>query len=382
MISWTGLLAGHARYGVEEHSHNRAPSVVVWNATRRCNLSCRHCYFDSSGVRDSRELSTLDAKAFIEDIAKLGVSTLIFSGGEPLLRSDIFELARFAKDKGIRPTLSTNGTLITGEMARKIKEAGFLYVGISLDGMQETNDRFRKSEGAFERAVKGIRNCQGIGLKVGLRFTLQKYNSKDLPHLFDMVEREDIRRFCIYHLVYTGRGDGLKAQDLTNEERREAMELIFNKALEFRRKKLNIEILTVDNHTDGAWLYLRLKKENPRGAEEVLRLLKMQGGNRSGIGIGAVDDLGNIYPDQFWRTHHLGNVRKTTFSEVWQDGRNEFLRDLRNRKSLLKGRCQRCLFLVICNGNFRARAEAIFGDPWAEDPACYLTEEEISEKWN
>lgn len=380
MISWSSLLTGelqsydNLRYST---SPSFIPKIVVWNTTSRCNLSCQHCYFEATNTGDLNELTQSEAQDFIKDLAELKVPVLLFSGGEPLLRKDIFELGRFAKDRGIRPVLSTNGTLITEAVAEGIKDAGFSYVGISLDGMEEVNDWFRQEKGAFSKAISGIRNCQKIGLKVGLRFTITRDNFRELGHIFDIIETESIPRFCLYHLVYTGRGRSLKERDISHEEKREMLELIRQRTLDFHRRGLKIEILTVDNHADGAWIYLRLKESDSVRAEKALRLLEIQGGNSSGIRIGAVDNHGEIYADQFWRSHSLGNIRKVKFSEVWKDGRNAFLNDLRNRKNLLKGRCRKCKYLAICNGNFRSRAEAVSGDPWTEDPACYLSDEEI-----
>ncbi len=385
MISWTDLLnsksdltkipkASHLSY-----SSLKSPEVVVWNVTSHCNLSCRHCYFEATPQKGSSELNTEGARDFIRDLAMLKVPALLFSGGEPLLRRDIFELGRFARDSGIRPVLSTNGTLITDKTAKRIKEAGFSYVGVSLDGMEKINDEFRKKQGAFSLAMAGIRNCKKANLKVGLRFTLTKYNFKDLPDIFELVEKESIPRLCIYHLVYTGRGDNLRNKDLTYKEKRQILELIWQKTLNFHKKGLDIEILTVDNHSDGVWIYQRLRKKNPIQAKLVLELLKIQGGNNSGIRIGAVDNYGNVYADQFLRTRPLGNIRNRRFSDIWQDDNNSFLQALRDRKPLLRGKCQRCNYFVLCNGNFRARAEAVSGDIWQEDPGCYLTEEEIKE---
>lgn len=381
MISWTKLLTGQSqdsdnlRYS--EHI-DYAPKVVVWNATSRCNLRCQHCYFKASDKASPGELNKQEGMSFIEDLAEFDVPVLLFSGGEPLLREDIFELGRFAANHGIWTVLSTNGTLITEEVAKKIKESGFRYVGISLDGMEGTNDWFRQQKGAFAQALSGIRSCRKAGLKVGLRFTLTKCNFRELPDIFNLVEKEHVPRLCLYHLVCVGRGTNIKEKDLSHEEKREVLELVWKRTMNFSRKGLNIEILTVDNHADGVWIYLRLKRSDPERAQTVLKLLEAQGGNSSGIKIGATDDCGDIYADQFWRTHLLGNIRQRRFSQVWQDEANVFLRNLRDRRSLLKGRCQRCNFLSICNGNFRARAEEVSGDIWAEDPGCYLSEEEIT----
>jgi radical SAM protein with 4Fe4S-binding SPASM domain len=323
-------------------------------------------------------LTEREAIALIEDLAELGVPVLLFSGGEPLLRKDLFRLARHAVGLGIQAVLSSNGTHITQEVAQEIKRAGFSYVGVSLDGKEDTHDWFRQRKGAFLQGIAAIRNCRDAGLKVGLRFTLTKYNFPDLPDIFKLTEEEAIPRICLYHLVYAGRGADLKKDDLNFKQTRQVLEFIWEKTFEFYRRGINAEILTVDNHADGVWIYLRLKKYDPRRARLALELLEAQGGNGSGIKMGAIDDCGNIYADQFWRTRILGNIRQRKFSRLWQDGANSLLADLRNRHPLLKGRCQRCSYISICNGNFRARAESAFGDPWAEDPACYLTEQEIN----
>lgn len=368
----TGL-GDHLRYGRRTH---RRP-VVVWNTTRRCNLNCIHCYSKSESKTYPEELTTDEAKAFIKDIAEFGVPVLLFSGGEPLLRKDLFQLARLACDAGVRAVLSTNGTLITETIAKKIKTAGFSYVGVSLDGMSATNDKFRGIQGAFKAAVEGIRNCIKVGIRTGLRFTVTKHNYKDIPAIFNFVEAEHIPRLCFYHLVYVGRGSDMVKDDLTHKETRRFMDYVLMKAEEFHQKGLGTEILTVDNHSDAAYLYLKLREKNPKRAEEALRLLKLNGGNSSGIGIACVDSNGYVHPDQFWQHYSLGNIRNRKFSEIWVDDSEPLLRALRNRKEHLKGRCLRCRFLDICNGNLRVRAEAVYGDVWAPDPACYLTDEEI-----
>lgn len=385
MISWTRLLTGQTpgnddlRYA---KNNGDAPKVVVWNATGLCNLSCRHCYFEARGIAQPNQLSTQEAKAFIQDLAQIRVPVLLFSGGEPLLRKDIFELAQFAKDNKIKPVLSTNGTLITQKSAQKIKEAGFSYVGVSIDGKEKTHDKFRQNKGAFQKALTGLRNCQNAGLKVGLRFTLTQYNFRDLADIFGLVEEESIPRLCIYHLVYSGRGSSLIKRDLTDKGRIKALELIWQKTRDFYQRGIKTEVLTVDNHSDGVWIYLRLKRYNPKYAQRALELLKIQGGNSSGVNLACVDDCGNIYADQFLRTHILGNIRQERFSGVWQDPLHPILSLLRKRHLFLKGRCARCRFLALCNGNFRSRAYAIYGDLWQSDPACYLTDGEISRSWN
>jgi 12,18-didecarboxysiroheme deacetylase len=368
----TGKLPPH----LLQFSSDKKP-VVVWNTTRACNLRCVHCYASAVPQSHEKELTTEQGYHLIEDLSAYGVPVILFSGGEPLLRADLLELSRFATDRGIRSVLSTNGTLIDEQTAVQLKDAGIAYAGISLDGLQEVNDRFRGVKGSFTAALKGIENCQKAGLKVGLRFTMNKANADQVPGIFDLVEKMDIERVCFYHLVYSGRGSTLRDQDLSHEATRRIVDYIMDRTKDMHDRGLQKEILTVDNHADGCYLYLRmLKEKNPR-TEDVLELLTMNGGNSSGEGIACVSWDGTVYPDQFWREHSFGNVLSKPFSEIWSDRANPLLMQLREKKRHVTGRCAKCRWLDICGGNFRARAEAVTGDIWGEDPACYLTDEEI-----
>ncbi len=351
--------------------------VVVWNTTRRCNLKCVHCYSHSEDKTYQGELSFDEGKALIDDLSDFGSPVILFSGGEPLIRKDILELIRYAVSKGRRAVVSTNGTLIDAGMAVKLKEIGLSYVGISLDGLRETHDSFRGFKGTFDRAMQAIDNCREVGLKVGLRFTINRRNYEDIPGIFDLVEDRDIPRICFYHLVYAGRGTALIEEDLDHRQTREVVDLILDRTRRLHDMGKPVEVLTVDNHADGPYLYLRLKKEDPQRAEEVLTLLKMNEGNNSGRGIGCVSWDGAVHADQFWRHHTFGNVRDKKFSEIWTDSSDQFLMKLKEKKKHVKGRCAQCQWLDICGGNFRVRAEAIYDDVWAPDPACYLTDEEI-----
>ena len=322
-------------------------------------------------------MSTSEGKAFIRQLADFGVPVLLFSGGEPLLRKDFFELARFAVQNGLGVVLSTNGTLITSDVASQIKEVGFREVGISLDGVGVINDRFRGVHGAYESALEGIRNCKADEQRVSLRMTLTKSNYKEVDSIFDLVEKESIDRLCFYHLAYSGRGSALRDEDLSYSETRGVLDLIFERTLDLYKRGLRKEVLTVGNHADGVYLYRRLESENPDRARKVIDLLRSNGGNNSGVLIGAVDANGNVHPDQFWGGVTFGNVRERPFGEIWQDVSQPLLRGLKDRRKLLKGRCAKCGYVDICNGNMRSRAEAVYGDVWAQDPACYLTDEEI-----
>ena len=379
MISITRLLCDsvgpgdHLRYEKKDVPR----PVVVWNCTRQCNLRCIHCYANANNRKSPEEMDTASGKAFIRDLADFGVPVILFSGGEPLLRKDLFELARLAREQGMRVALSTNGTPIDRSIAEEISSIGFAEVGISLDGIGANNDRFRGKDGAYQAALEGIRHCVSLGLRVSLRLTITRFNYQEIPAIFRLVEEEGIDRVCFYHLAYSGRGDSLRKDDISHAQTRSVIDQICEHTLDMYQRGLRKEILTVGNHADGVYLYLKLRKQDPQHASKVLELLKKNGGNNSGIRIGAVDDLGNVHPDQFWWHYSLGNVRQRKFGDIWTDTSEPLLRGLKNRKGLLKGRCARCQHLDLCNGNLRVRAEAVFGDVWAEDPACYLSEEEI-----
>ena len=389
MISVTKLLFMDEYYGdALRYSHNahRMKSgaaegigpVVVWNSTRTCNLRCRHCYMESDGQTYDGELTTEEAKRFIDDLAEFRVPVLLFSGGEPLIRPDFFELAEHAAKRGVRPTLSTNGTLITRDAAQRIKDLGVGYVGISLDGLADVNDMFRGVDGAYQRAMEGIENCVAVGQRVGLRFTINHHNIMELDKIFDFIEEKGINRVCFYHLVYSGRGGQMMDEDVTPTQARHAMDTIIARTKDFEARGLKKEILTVDNHCDGVYMYLKaLAEGNDAGAEQIKKLIGANGGNRSGIAFGEVDPMGYVHPDQFTQHHTFGNVRERKFGDIWQDVTNPIMAGLKDRKPLLKGRCARCQYLDWCNGNFRTRAEARTGDFWASDPSCYLTDEEI-----
>lgn len=369
-----------------EEPHRIAPTalsrrpIVVWNMTRRCFLKCVHCYSNSKNETERGELTTEEAKVLLLDLATFNVPVVIFSGGEALTRPDFFELAVYARWRlGLRLTLSTNGILITPKVAERLKAVGFSYVGISLDGMGAVNDQFRGLTGAYALALAGFRHCKAVDQKVGLRMTLSRQNVQDLHRIFDLIEQEGINRACFYHLVPSGRGHAVV--DLTPQETRQAVDIILERTQDFVQRGLPIEILTVDNHCDGPYLYLKLLAGDSPRAPEVYDLLRWNGGGMasSGVGIACIDWAGNVHPDQFWMHYTLGNVRSRPFSEIWLDTSDPLMAGLKNRRAYLKGRCAACRFQALCGGALRVRAQLAAGDPWAPDPACYLTDEEIKD---
>lgn len=370
----SGCLPSH----LLQFSADKKP-VVVWNVTRRCNLKCIHCYAHARDREFPDELSTGEGLKVLDDLADFGSPVVLFSGGEPLMRPDLIELAGYAVSKGMRAVISTNGTLITPSVAVQLKTVGLSYVGISLDGMEEVNDRFRGVKGAFQKALEGIQACREAGIKVGLRFTINRFNAEEIPAIFDLLEEQDIPRVCFYHLVYAGRGSKLMGDDLTHEATRAAVNLIIDRTHDLHSRGKPKEVLTVDNHADGPFVYLRLLQEGSPRAANVLQLLKMNEGNSSGRGIGCISWDGRVHADQFWRHYSFGNVRERPFGKIWTDLSNSLMKQLKDKKLHVKGRCAGCSWLDICGGNFRVRAEAATGDLWAPDPACYLTDEEISQ---
>jgi 12,18-didecarboxysiroheme deacetylase len=359
-----------------QFSSDKKP-VIVWNITRACNLNCVHCYARAVHHSDENELTTQEGFTLLDDLAAFGVPVILFSGGEPLVRPDLIELANYAVGKGMRAVISTNGTLIDKKKANELKKVGVSYVGISLDGLEKVNDHFRGMDGAFKMALKGIDNCREAGIKVGLRFTINQPNASQVPGIFNLMEEREIERICFYHLVYSGRGSDLIDQDLSHEETRKIVDLIIDKTKDMYDRGKIKEVLTVDNHADGPYLYMRMLKEKDPRASEVLKLLQMNGGNSSGNGIGCVSWDGEVYADQFWREHSLGNILHRPFSQIWSDKTDPFITKLKDKKKYVKGRCSDCKWLDICGGNFRARGESVSGDIWGVDPACYLTDKEI-----
>jgi len=344
-------------------SSDKSP-VVVWNITQQCNLSCRHCYIQAEDKKLSNELTTEEAKVFIADLATIKVPVLLFSGGEPLLRKDIFELGAFAANSGIRPIISTNGTLINRQLAHSIKEAGFAYVGISIDGLERKHNEFRGLKNGFQKALEGIHNCLAVELPTGIRFTINKHNFDDLPAVFELAMKESIPRFCLYHLVYAGRGKGMIEDDLDIESKIKLIDFLISKAAENSK----IEILTVDNPADGVYLYQHHRLTS------TFTLLKMAGGCSAGEKVANIGPEGEVYPCQFWQDLPLGNVRNIPFSQIWQTKTDMF----KQIKTNLGGKCGRCKYKELCGG-CRVRAKVIYGDYFTEDPACYINEEEILE---
>ncbi len=351
--------------------------VVIWNLIRRCNLTCKHCYSISADKDFAGELSTAEAFGVMDDLKAFKVPCLILSGGEPLLRPDFFEIARRSKQMGFYTALSSNGTLIDLAMMRRIAPIDFDYVGISLDGLAETHDRFRRLQGAFDRSLAALRHLRDWGVKTGLRYTMTAMNGHDLPALLDLMRTEGIDKFYFSHLNYAGRGNIHRAEDAQFAATRQALDLIFQRAWEAASQGLNETYVTGNNDADGAYLLRWAQARWPQWAGPLHERLQAWGGNASGLYVANIDNLGQVHPDTMWWHHTLGQVRERPFSAIWADTSDPLMAGLKVQPRAVGGRCAECRHLSICGGNTRVRAEQVTGDPWAEDPGCYLDDDEV-----
>jgi radical SAM protein with 4Fe4S-binding SPASM domain len=377
MINISKLYCGLA--GESDHlrytQHNSFGPVVAFNCTSRCNLNCLHCYSSSTSDLSSDELTTTEAKQLLHQLAEANCPVVLFTGGEPLLRKDLFELLAEAKQLSLRTVISSNGTLIDSAAAKKLAGFGVSYVGISIDGDEQFHDKFRQSPCCFKAALTGVKNSQKAGLKTGLRFTITKQNADKIPAVFDIAAEADIRRICFYHLVKAGRAKNLDEFLLTPPQTRNAVDTIIEKTKEFVQKKLVDEVLTVGNHADGPYLLIRTASDERRATAK--QLLLANGGNKIGEKIASVGWDGSVHPDQFWRNYSLGNIKDKTFKEIWDNPDEPVLNKLRNKTKFADKRCLRCKWFDLCKGNFRFLGSDPSEKNWLLEPPCYLADEEI-----
>ena len=350
---------------------------MIWNLIRRCNLACKHCYSISADTDFPGELSTAEIYAVMDDLKAFHVPVLILSGGEPLLRPDIFEISARAKAMGFYVGLSTNGTLIDDAMIGRIAAIGYDYVGISIDGLRETHDRFRRLEGAFDASMHGLRLCRDAGIKVGLRFTMTQDNASELPQLLDLMATERIDKFYFSHLNYAGRGNINRKDDVMLNTTRWAMDQLFDRSWDYTRRGIRKEFVTGNNDADGVYLLFWVRRRFPQLEAHMRAKLAQWGGNSSGVNIANIDNLGNVHPDTMWWHYNLGNVKQRPFSQIWEDTSDPLMAGLKASPRRVEGRCSQCRYFDICGGNTRVRAHQLTGNPWAEDPACYLHDDEL-----
>ena len=349
-------------------------SIAIWNFTNRCNLSCLHCYSKA----DLDAVDTLTTENIMETLPKLkanGVKFLIFSGGEPLTRKDIYDIAARCKEIGIVTYLSTNGLYVKKSNAEQILDT-FDYIGISIDGSPDVHDAFRGLKGSFVESMKAVDLLNSYGrTKVGIRFTITKDTYDDLAFIFELAEKHNIPKVYISHLVYSGRGLENLEMDLSKEQRMTAVNYIVDKAFEYHENGKDIEIVTGNMEMDAILFYDKFEKKYPEHADEMKRRLIEWGGNSAGRKLLNIDSEGFVKPDPFFPVK-IGNILNQDFSDIWTNEPTELLQKLRVHPRELSGKCETCQYINICNGGSRSRAYAIYGDMWAEDPSCYLTEEQ------
>jgi len=351
--------------------------VVIWNLIRQCNLSCRHCYTSSDNKVYTGELSTEEVFGVLDDLKAFRVPAVILSGGEPLLRPDIYDISRHSKKLGIYTALSTNGTKIGDHNIDEIDDIGYGYVGISVDGLGATHDKVRGHDGSFDEAMNGMRLCRDRDLKVGLRFTMTEDNAQDFEGILKLVEDEGIDRFYFSHLNYAGRGRKNRGEDAHFQQTRKAMEVLFDTCYRLLQEGNEKEFTTGNNDADGVFMLHWVRKNFPDKAEHIEGKLNQWGGNATGVNVANIDNLGNVHPDSMWWHHTLDNVRNRPFSDIWMDVSDPLMARLKERPRTIGGRCGECHYFGICGGNTRVRAERVLGDVWGEDPGCYLTDQEI-----
>lgn len=370
MINLTSLLSGVPETAAACPSADPRPGVA-WTMTRRCHLHCIHCYSESDSHHCSDELKWAECRALIHDLADFRVTTLQFSGGDALLHPLFFFVAKYAAERGMRLALLTNGTSLDERAARKLRETGFRDVEIILHGVGATHDHFAGQTGAFAKAMRATRHCQEAGLRTGLRLNLNRQSVAELERIFEIVEAEEIERVGFSHLVHSGRGAGIAGPG--PEQTRQALDTIIARLQQWQKRGHPREVFTTDQPADSVYLWMRLQDQDA-GRAAVLRK-KLE--SSSSAHLASIDSQGFVHPDAFWQSHPLGNVRETPFSRIWGESKDPVLQNLQSRARPAKGRCGRCQFHDICGGSFRARAWQRYGDAWAEEPACYLSEKEI-----
>jgi heme d1 biosynthesis radical SAM protein NirJ len=352
--------------------------VVIWNLTRRCNLTCKHCYAFSADHAYPGELTEAEMLAVLDDLKAYRVPALILSGGEPLLSPHLWTVARRAAALGFHTGLSTNGTLIDAALADRIATSGFDYVGISLDGLRATHDRFRRLEGAFNASLAALRLLRERAVHVGIRYTFTAMNQDDFPALLRLRREQDVPKFYFSHLNYAGRGNVHRARDAHFAATRAAMDLLFETAWQAAwDDEKSVEFVSGNNDADGVYLYRWVQARWPRWADALRQRLVAWGGNASGVAVANIDNRGHVHPDTMWWHHDLGSVRTRPFSQIWEDRSDPLMAGLKRRPRPLQGRCGLCPQRDICGGNTRVRAQQLSGNPWAEDPGCYLDDSEL-----
>lgn len=371
MINISRLYCGieNSSDSIRYHYNNDKGPIVVYNCTNKCERNCLHCYSKNNFSAGS-ELDTKQAKNLLKQLAEIKCPVVLFSGGEPLERKDLFEILDFARSLSLSTVLSTNGNLINFDVAEKLADSGVKYVGISIDGIEKTHDNFRGVKGGFVAAVNAVKFCKDVNLKVGLRFTITNRNFNQIKDIFSLAGKLNVQRICFYHLISAGNAakNNLKC---TDQQIRQALNDICDCAQDYAARGV-IEVLTVGNHADGPFILNRLKQESSPLYEKSFDLLQKFGGNKIGAKIFAIDPAGNVHPDQFWQDFSLGNIAESNLEYIL----NNFLNIFKNKISFAPKRCKKCKWLNLCGTN--ARFNGDYKSEGFLEPACFLDEQEIS----
>lgn len=350
--------------------------VVAWNLTYACNLTCPHCYIDA-GPSAKKELSTKEALDLVDQLSEIDSPLLILSGGEPLIRKDFLEIARYAASKDLRLALSTNGMLITKDMARKLAELGFAYIGVSIDSpIPEWHDKFRGKKGAFDAAIKGIKNSMEVGLFTGIRYTVMRYNVNEVPLIIKLVLELGIPRVTFYHLSSAGRAKTVSSDwYITPDQYFKFMDYLIEISKKYAGK---LEIETTMAPFDGIYVADKIARSKEE-FRKLMEVVKAQGG--CGRKIISVYPDGTVYPCQFVDFIKLGNVKEERLRDILVLDHPSIEYFVKTHKYLKGSRCSKCPFKEICNGGDRIRAYYLGGDLYGDDPQCFLKVEQIYERW-
>lgn len=360
----------HGNTGTAPHGHSaamppaeggvRPPRVLAWETTGACNLKCKHCRGSSTEDVSEGELSTEEAKKLLDDIRETGTPIIILSGGEPLMREDIFEIARYGTDLGFRMTLATNGVPVTEEVARKIKDAGIQRVSVSLDGREPTHNAFRMIPNCFAASMKGIENLKKAGVEFQINTTISKFNLHEIEDVHTFTKEIGAAAHHFFFLVPTGRGAELTEFEITPEEYESALELLHDLA-----RKTDLQIRPTCAPHYFRILRQRAKKEGIEITPKTHGLDAMTKGCLGGISFGFISRNGDVNPCGYLPVS-AGNVRQHSFKEIWENGK--VFNDLRNYGAY-KGKCGACDYKTVCGG-CRARAYSETGDYMEEEPLC------------
>ncbi len=340
------------------------PKWIAWEVTRRCNLKCVHCRSSSElEVQGHPDFSLDEAKRVLDDISSYAHPVVVLSGGEPLLRSDVFEIASYGTEKGLRMCMATNGMLVTDEIAGKMKASGIKMVSLSLDGSTaEVHDDFRSVKGAFDGVMNAARVFRENGISFLINSSFTKRNQEEIPRVYKLAKEIGATAWYMFMIVPTGRGEDIMNELISKED----YEKILN--WHYDMEKEEDELLVRPTCAPSYYRILRQRaKDEGEGFER--RSLKFSTGGSKGCLAGQliclIDVDGNVLPCSYF-PKPAGNIREQSFKEIWEE--SELFRDLRDFKSY-KGRCGSCEYVNVCGG-CRARAYAVSGDYMAEEPFC------------